>query len=120
MGLRNGAYAKIWEHKPGKGNYEDVRLSISKKNKTSGEYEEDFSGWVRFVGAAKEKIASAGESPRFKIVECDVSNKYDPTTKKTFWNAVVFNVEDIESKNNTSTPKPAVSDDASNSENVPF
>ena len=35
------------------------RLSISKKNRATGEYEQDFSGFVMFVGTACAKKAAA-------------------------------------------------------------
>ena len=37
MGFRIGAYATVWEIKDGSGNWTDVKLSISKKNRYTGE-----------------------------------------------------------------------------------
>lgn len=105
MGFRNGAYATIWEVKEGKGNYADVRISISKKNKQTNEYENDFNGFVRFIGDAGKKVQSYKEKDRVKLGDCDVTNHYDKEKKVTYTNCVVFSFEDPESNgasNNTS------------------
>ena len=52
MGFRTGAYAKVWEVKPFSDTSVRIRLSISRKNKSTGEYEQDFSGYVTAVGTA--------------------------------------------------------------------
>ena len=51
MGFRDGAYATVWEITD-EGKYASVRLSISRKDKQSGEYKTDFNSIVRFVGDA--------------------------------------------------------------------
>lgn len=44
MGFRNGAYATVWGVEPGKTDrYQQVRLSTSRKNKKTGQFEQDFS-----------------------------------------------------------------------------
>ena len=42
MGFRTGAYAKIWEVTPMSDTSTKVRLSVSRKNKQTNEYEQDF------------------------------------------------------------------------------
>lgn len=110
MGFRNGAYATVWEAKEGNGNWTDVRLSISKKNKQSGEYETDFSGFVRFIGDAHEKAAFLGEKQRIKLGECDVTNKYNKEKGVTYTNFAVFSFELADGNNEAtggaSTPNP--------------
>lgn len=55
MGFRNGAYATVWGVEPGKTDrYQQVRLSTSRKNKKTGQFEQDFSGFCRFIGNANE------------------------------------------------------------------
>ena len=51
MGFRTDAYATVWEIQ-NKGNYHEARINIQKKNKSTGEYEQDFSGFVRMIGTA--------------------------------------------------------------------
>lgn len=78
MGFRTGAYAKVWEVSPMSDTSTKVRMSVSRKNKQSGEYEQDFSGFVLCIGtAAAKKAAQLHEGSRIKIGDCDVTTKYD-------------------------------------------
>lgn len=103
MGFRNGAYATIWEVKQGKGNYTDVRLSISKKNKQTEQYETDFSGFVRFIGTAHQKASSLKEKDRIKLGDCEVTNSYDKEKKVTYTNFAVFSFEDTNGSNSSAS-----------------
>lgn len=94
MGFRTGAYATIWEVKNGNGNYTDVRLSISKKNKQTEQYETDFSGFVRFIGTAHQKANTLKEKDRIKIGDCEVTNSYNKEKNVTYTNFAVFSFED--------------------------
>lgn len=105
MGFRNGAYATIWEVKAGKGNYSDVRLSISKKNKQTDQYETDFSGFVRFIGTAHQNAGNLKEKDRIKIGDCEVTNSYDKEKKVTYTNFAVFSFEDVNGSNNSTSEK---------------
>lgn len=100
MGFRNGAYATIWEVRPGNGNYSNVRISISKKSRQTGEYETDFSGFVRFIGSAHENVEFLDERARIKIGECDVTNRYDKEKKQTYTNYAVFSFENADGSSN--------------------
>lgn len=74
MGFRTGAFAKVWEVKPFSDTSVKLRLSVSRKNKQTGEYEQDFSGFVNAVGtAAAKKAASLKEGDRIKIGDVDVT-----------------------------------------------
>lgn len=99
MGFRNDSYAKVWEVKAGKGNYSDVRLSISIKDKRTDEYVQDFQGWVRFIGHANDPAPTEGA--KIKLVNVDVSNSYDKDKKVTYWNAKCFEYEDADSNRST-------------------
>ena len=96
MGFRNGAYATVWEVQNGSGNWIDVKLSTSKKNRQSGEYETDFNGFVRFIGDAASKAAYLGEKSRIKIGECDVTNHYSKEKGMTYTNYAVFSFEEAD------------------------
>lgn len=96
MGFKNGAYAKVWEVVPpqeGKKTYR-VRLSISRKDKLSGEYETDFSGYVSFIGRAaelaKEKLT---KESRVKLLETDVASAYNKEKKEASYYFKVFDAE---------------------------
>lgn len=93
MGFKNGAYAKVWEVKDGNGNYKDARMSISKKNKGTGEYETEWSGFVRLIGEAKTKAENM-TLDRIKIVSCDVTNWYSKEKGVTYTNYAIFDLED--------------------------
>lgn len=84
MGFRTGAYAKVWEVTPMSDTSTKVRMSISRKNKQSGEYEQDFSGFVLAIGtAAAKKAAGLKEGNRIKLGDVDVTTKYDKEKKIT-------------------------------------
>ena len=93
MGFRNGAFAKIWEVKQGAGRFTDVRLSISRKNKESGEYEQDFAGYVRFVGNAHARAAMLKGNERVKLGDVDVTRRYIKERDKEYTNFTVFDFE---------------------------
>lgn len=92
MGLKTGAFAKIWAIE-NKGNYSDARVSISKKNKTTGAYEQDFSGFLRFIGNAHSKATSLKEGDRIKIGDFEVTTTYDAAKKITYTNYALFSFE---------------------------
>ena len=50
MGFRSGSFAKVWEVSPVNDTSTKLRISVSRKNKQTGEYEQDFSGFVMCVG----------------------------------------------------------------------
>ena len=59
MAFRNGSKAKVWKLEP-HDNYTDAQISTSRRVRGSTVdnpvYENDFSGYVRFIGGAHEKI----------------------------------------------------------------
>ena len=93
MGFRNDSYAKVWEVKSVQEKYTDAKISISKKNKQTNQYETDFSGIVRFIGDAHNKAAELTSGSRIKILSCDTSNNYNKETNVTYWRCVVFDFE---------------------------
>lgn len=97
MAFSNGSYGKIWSFED-KGKYGTVNLSTSKKNKDTDQYETDFQHkFVTVAGEAYNFLKSNGvpkDGLRVKIVSCAVTNKYDPDKKVTYWNTVVFALED--------------------------
>jgi len=98
MGFRNNAYAKVWEIKTSQPKYTEVRISISRKNKTNDTYEQEFSGYVRFIGKAHEKIRELIEGDRIVLDSVDVTNRYDKDKKVTYTNCVVFDWSTADSK----------------------
>ena len=88
-----GSYAKIWEIKAINANYSDIRISTSKKDKETGEYKQDFGGYVRMVGQAHKAMETLKESDSFKIIRCGVENHYNKEKKTTYNTFVIFEVE---------------------------
>lgn len=103
MGFRTGAYATVWSVEAGKGNFQKVRISISRKNKEDV-YEQDFSGFCTFIGHANAKATKLKEKDRIKIGDVDVCSHYDKESKKEYVNYKVFDFEFAEDKKNTDKP----------------
>ena len=69
------AIVKIWKVED-KGNYSEVSISSSKKNKKTEKYETDFSSnYVRFCGDAHKQRPMKGQ--KIKITSCGVQNAYE-------------------------------------------
>ena len=85
MGFRKESYATVWEVEPVSDTMTKGRISISRKNKNTGEYETDFSGFVSFVGTASAKKASLlKEKDRIRLGDVDVTNRYDKKNGVTY------------------------------------
>lgn len=94
MGFRTGSFAKVWEVTPMSDTSTKVRMSISRKNKQTGEYEQDFSGFVVAVGtAAASKAAKLKEGDRIKLGDVDVSTSYNKEKGVTYTNFKMFSFE---------------------------
>lgn len=125
MGFRTGAFAKVWEVKPISDTNVKLRLSVSRKNKQTGEYEQDFSGFVNAVGtAAAKKAGGLKEGDRIKIGDVDVTTKYDAEKKVTYTNFKMFSFElDGDSnapKPNNTEPQPSVDSGEVDDSRLPF
>lgn len=105
MGFSVGNYAKIKEVKEVKENYTVVKLSFSKKNKATNEYETNFIGVARFVGNAHLQKPMVDQ--KIKITSCDVTNCYTKDGQMVFPERpqyVVFGYELQEGNGNASQP----------------
>ena len=99
MGFRTGSYARIWSSEPGPGNFQKVRLSISKKSRDTGEYIDEFSGFVAFVGTAKDAAAKLHDGDRIRLGDVDVTRKWDKERQKEYINFTVFSFEMADNSN---------------------
>ncbi len=117
MGFRTGAYATVWGTPESiSKTMSKVRITITRKNKETGEYEADFSGYVRFCGtAAVNKAANLRERDRIKLGDVDVTNKYDKEKQKEYTDFKIWSFEDADadsgsgSQSNSKPPvKPAM------------
>lgn len=94
MGFRKDAWATCWGAEPKSDTLTNVRISTSKKDKQTGEYNQDFSGFVAFVGtAAAKKAAALKEKDRIKLGDVEVTTKYDSEKKITYTNYKCYNFE---------------------------
>lgn len=91
MGFRNEAWATVWKVEKVSDVNTKIQLSVSKKNKQSGEYEQDFSGFVNFIGKdCAPKALGLKERDRIRLKEVDVSTTYNKEKKITYTNYKVF------------------------------
>lgn len=104
MGLRTGGcYAKIWKIDR-KEKYTKVQASISKKDKTTGNYMTNWSGFINFVGQAHTEIAKFKEGDRIKIEEFEVTTTHDKEKNVTYTNYSAFKISDANNNATQSAP----------------
>lgn len=92
MGFGNGSWAKIWSVERGDKSTK-VRLSTSRKNKDTDEYEQDFSGFVTLAGTAHKQAVNLKEGDRIQIGNCTVTSRYDKEKNKEYINFTMFSYE---------------------------
>ena len=111
MGFRDGAYATVWEVTEQGNGFSRVRLSTSRKNKETGKYTTDFSGFVNLVATAHKDIRkildalSDYDYCRIKIGGCDVSNRYDKEKEREYTNFTIFSFEMSDSSSSSENSK---------------
>lgn len=102
MGFRNGSFAKVWEIKPVSDKKTDLRISISYKDKQTGEYIDDFSGFVSCCGSIPaSKAARLKIGDRIKLGDVDVSRVYNKEKQTNFETFKVFSFDTL---TDTSSP----------------
>lgn len=127
MGFRKDSFCVIWSVEPVSDTLTKARISISRKNKQTGGYDTDFSGFVSLIGtAAAKKAASLKEKDRIRLGDVDVTNKYDKDKNVTYTNFKIFNFEtqsEIDGGNSASTstePEKTVDDGEIDDDRLPF
>ena len=93
MGFRSNAHATVWSVEPKTDNVTIVRISTTRKNRQTGEYEQDFSGFAAFMGSATaRKAAALKEKSRIKLLDVEVCNRYDKDAHReyTYYNVWSF------------------------------
>jgi len=77
-----------------------VRLNTSRKNRDTNEYEQDFSGFVSFVGNANAKAQQLKERDRIRLGDVDVTTRYDKERNREYVNYTCFSFEMADNQNN--------------------
>ncbi len=94
MGFRSGAFVKIWEITPISDTMTKLNVSISKKNKQSGEYEKDFSGFPVCIGtAAAGKASKLQKGDTIILGDVDVTTRTRPDGKGVYTDFKIFSFE---------------------------
>ena len=70
-----------------------MRLSISRKNKETDQYEDEFSGFCMFIGEARAKAEHLKERDRIKLGDVDVTRRYDKEKNREYYTFKVFSFE---------------------------
>ena len=99
MGFRKDTYAKVWQVESVRDNFTKLRISISKKNKQTGQYEDDFSGFVNIYGSGvAAKAAKLKSGDRIKLGDVDVQSNYVKEKKTIYYNFNVYSFELVENE----------------------
>lgn len=100
MGFRKETWATVWEVKPVSDTFCKGRISVSRKSRQTGEYEQDFNGFVGFVGTAcAAKAARLNTKDRIYLGDVDVTTNYVKESNTTYTNFKVFSFKTQEEKN---------------------
>ena len=140
MGFRNGSWMSVFAVYPKTAGVTQLRGCTSRKNKDTGQYETDFSGYVSCIGNAVAQKAlqlhpAEGKPVRIRLKETEVKMTFEsgPDGKQQvkYTNFNVYDFDMGDGALNTGTPAPApanephnpsyegVSDDV-NDEGLPF
>lgn len=92
MGFRISSYCTVWAVE-NKGNFTKVRISITRKDRTTNEYVQDFGGYVMFIGPAHAKAQQLKPKDRIRLLEVDVSNRFDKALNREFTDFKCFDFE---------------------------
>ena len=122
MGFRTGAFATVWTVERVSDTFTKGRISISRKDRNTGEYVQDFGGFVSFLGTAcAQKALRLKEKDRIKLGDVDVSNRYDREKGVTYTNFNIFSYEMADEAGNTQPQaQPAVDEGEPEDDRLPF
>lgn len=94
MGYKSGSYCKIWSIESINDKNTKLRGSISRKNKQTGQYETDWSGFISVFGEdAAKRAAALKEGDTIKLGDVDVSSRYDKEQKREYITFKCFGFE---------------------------
>ena len=109
MGFCNGSYAKIWKIEHKSGTWARVNLSVSIKDRDTGEYTTEFSGFVDFFGTANvQHLSRHKEGDRIQLERVDVRTPKDETTGKYYTNYICWSFKEPDESPGGKQPKKEV------------
>ena len=125
MGFRTGSYAKVWQVEPVSDTLTKLRISISRKNKQSGEYVTEFSGYISIYGSAAAKKASLlKEGASIKLGDVDVTSGKSEKTGEWYNTFKCFSFEADDkptvSSSDKDDPQPEVDSGELDDSRLPF
>ena len=113
MGFRKNAIATVWKVEEISPSLTRGQISVSRHNKETDQWEQDFNGFVAFIGTASAaKALRLEEKDKIRLGDVDVSTKYDKDKKVTYTNYKIFSFDGPEELNN----KPSNNDSRSEPE----
>ena len=111
MGFRQGAYATVWEVESVTDTMTKARISVSRKNKDTERYEQDFGGFVIFSGtAAAAKAKKLKMMDRIKLGDVDVTNRYVKDKGREYTDFKVFSFDIMDRRDSAPESVPDVVD----------
>ena len=94
MGFRTGSFCKVWEVSSISDTMTKARVSISRKDRNTDQYVQDFGGFIVFVGTqAAQKGLRLQPGDTIKLGDVDVSNRYDKVKRVEYTDFKVFSFE---------------------------
>lgn len=124
MGFRSGAYATVWDVQTISDTLTKIRISISRKNKQTKKFEEEFSDFVACIGtSAAKKAACLKERDRIRLGDVDSTTSRNKEKNIKYHNYKLFSFDVVENTNHETTdmtdPQPDV-DDGDVEDRLPF
>lgn len=105
MGFRTNAYARVWAIED-KGNYHEAQVSVSRKNKETEKYEQEWGNrFVRLIGEAHKKAANLQPQSSIKILDCDVKTRYVKEKEREYTSYMIYDFELQNGQAPTQKPK---------------
>lgn len=92
----NNNYARVWKIYPPQKKEQKftlVQMSTSQKDKKTGEYKTDFSGYVKLIGKAFEKSKELEAKDSIKILKCGVTKIYDKEKQENYETFLIFDFD---------------------------
>lgn len=124
MGFRSKNFCTVWEVEAISDTNTKARISTSRKDRQTGTYETDFSGFVNFIGSvAAKKALSLKAKDRIRLGDVDVTTKYNAEKNVTYTNYKIFSFETQKEIDDAANEDPAPTkavDDGEVDDKLPF